>query len=58
MHDGFGLWLCARRLYRGRFIWADEDGTGRKPLTRAQLNALIIGLPWLYADEPREIALV
>ena len=24
VHDGFGLWLCARRLYRGRFVWADE----------------------------------
>jgi transposase len=58
VHDGFGLWLCSRRLYRGRFVWADEDGVGRKLLTRAQFDALIIGLPWLHADEPREIALV
>jgi len=58
VHDGFGVWLCARRLYRGRFVWADEDGGGRKALTRAQFEALVIGLPWLYADEQREIALV
>jgi len=45
VHDGFGLWLCARRLYRGRFTWADEVGAARKPRTRAELNALIIGLP-------------
>jgi hypothetical protein len=22
VHDGFGLWLCARRLYEGSFIRA------------------------------------
>jgi hypothetical protein len=22
LHDGFGLWLCARRLYEGGFIRA------------------------------------
>jgi transposase len=58
VHDGFGLWLCSRRLYRGRFVWADEDGGGRKVLSRAQFDALVIGLPWLYADAQREIALV
>lgn len=58
VHDGFGLWLCARRLYRGRFVRADEDGAGRKVLSRAQFDALVIGLPWLYAEAPREIALV
>jgi transposase len=30
VHDGFGLWLCARRLYEGSFIRASlsqERGT-------------------------------
>jgi transposase len=58
VHDGFGLWLCARRLYRGRFVWGDEDGAGRTPLSRAQFDALVIGLPWQYAGVEREIALV
>ena len=22
VHDGIGIWLCARRLHQGRFIWA------------------------------------
>src|SRR5439155_24677648 len=21
VHDGIGIWLCARRLHQGRFIW-------------------------------------
>ena len=58
VHDGFGLWLCSRRLYRGRFVWTDEDGAGRKMISRAQFDALVIGLPWRYAEAPREIALV
>ena len=58
VHDGFGLWSCSRRLYRGCFVWADEDGAGRKMISRAQFDALVIGLPSLYAATPREIALV
>ena len=23
VHDGFGIWLCARRLHRGRFVLGD-----------------------------------
>ena len=23
VHDGFGIWLAARRLHRGKFIWAE-----------------------------------
>lgn len=53
VHDGFGLWLAARRLHQGRFvppkIWQDT----RIELCHEQLSALVIGLPWhrLGADK-------
>lgn len=51
LHDGFGLWLCTRRLHQGSLHWPDGD----KPqieLTQPQWQALTIGLPWrrLQAD--------
>ena len=45
VHDGFGIWLAARRLHQGKFIWA----SGVAPtlsLQHAQLDALVLGLPW------------
>ena len=44
VHDGIGVWLAARRLNVGRFIWP-HDG-GNLSLTRSQFDALILGLPW------------
>jgi len=46
VHDGFGLWLCARRLHRGGFVWADARARATQPITTGQLAALIVGLPW------------
>lgn len=46
VHDGFGLWLCARRLHRGGFVWASVREGGAVSLTAEQLQALVIGLPW------------
>jgi transposase len=46
VHDGFGLWLCARRLHRGRFIWANTAAGREVSLTQMQLDALVLGLPW------------
>ena len=45
VHDGFGVWLAVRRLHQGRFIWA-SIGTGKLALSREQLDALVLGLPW------------
>lgn len=46
VHDCFGLWLAAWRLYQGRFaqpkIWQGQ----RIELCHEQLYALVIGLPW------------
>lgn len=44
VHDGWGLWLAVRRLHQGRFDWS-EDGA-RVELSRAQFDALVVGLPW------------
>ena len=46
VHDGIGIWLCARRLHRGRFIWASAESESRLTITIEQLQALLIGLPW------------
>jgi transposase len=48
VHDGFGVWCAARRLNAGRFAWV--PGTSTAPvslsLTKAQFDALVLGLPW------------
>lgn len=46
IHDGIGIWLCARRLHRGRFIWANLSAGLEVCLTAQQLDALLLGLPW------------
>jgi transposase len=46
VHDGIGIWLCARRLNRGRFIWANTASGLQVSLTSQQLDTLILGLPW------------
>jgi transposase len=44
MHDGIGIWLAARRLHQGKFVWA-ALGSANCQLERAQLDALVLGLP-------------
>jgi len=47
VHDGYGLWLAQRQLLQGRFHWPESaSGQARAVLTRAQFDALILGLPW------------
>ena len=45
VHDGIGVWLAARRLNQGRFVWTN-DGAPSVGLTREQFEALVLGLPW------------
>lgn len=48
VHDGFGVWCATRRLNQGRFVWPSGGSSLQQPaLTRAQFDALIVGLPWL-----------
>jgi len=51
VHDGYGLWLAQRQLKQGRFHWPTQAGANAPQassvvLTRAQFDALILGLPW------------
>jgi transposase len=46
VHDGIGIWLAARRLYQGRFIWPGGGAGAPQSITREQLDALVLGLPW------------
>ena len=46
VHDGIGIWLCARRLHQGRFVWADAVSAPRLLLSYEQMQALLIGVPW------------
>lgn len=46
VHDGVGIWLAARRLHKGKFVWPQDDGGRTRGLSRVQLDALVVGLPW------------
>ena len=47
VHDEIGIWLAARRLNQGHFVWT-HAGDERKhhALTQKQLAGLVVGLPW------------
>lgn len=51
VHDGIGVWLCARRLHQGHFVWPTPGGTPQISLSRAQFDALVLGLPWQRIGE-------
>ena len=50
VHDGIGVWLVARRLHQGKFVWP-RDAASTLTLTRAQFDALVLGLPWQRLGE-------
>lgn len=51
IHDGLGVWLCARRLNQGKFHWLEAWRGTLHSLTAEQLSALVIGLPWQRLGE-------
>lgn len=52
--DGTGVWLCHRRLHRGRFAWPDCN-TPTATLTAQQWNWLITGIEWQRLDAPAPV---
>jgi transposase len=40
------IWLTARRLHQGRFTWPASATGVSWTLSPAQLDALVLGLPW------------
>ena len=57
VHDGLGIWLVARRLHQGKFVWAARDSASCQ-LERTQLDALVLGLPWARIGSTGVITLV
>ena len=57
VHDGIGIWLAARRLHQGKFVWPAEGQT-RLGLERVQLDALVMGLPWQRVGQAGVITVV
>ena len=58
VHDGFGLWLAARRLHQGRFVPAPTWQRHPLELNTDQLQALVVGLPWYQVGDDKAIALL
>jgi transposase len=56
VYDGFGIWLAARRLSKGRFVWTDGHSAIAVALNLEQLRALVIGLPWKTLAHDHAIA--
>jgi transposase len=57
VHNGIGLWLVARRLHQGKFVWAAPD-TANCQLERVQFDALVLGLPWQRMGSAGSITMV
>lgn len=57
VHDGIGIWLAARRLHQGKFVWG-ADCVTHCGLERVQLDALVLGLPWQRVGQAGAITVV
>jgi transposase len=57
VYDGFGIWLAARRLNKGRFVWGDAS-VRTVSLNEDQLRALVTGLPWKTLAHGHAISVV
>jgi transposase len=46
VHDGIGIWLAARRLNQGKFVWPAPGINRHYQISTEQLHVLVLGLPW------------
>lgn len=44
--DGSGLWVCAKRLEKGRFGWPETEGARSVTMRAEELAMLVNGLDW------------
>ena len=51
--DGSGLWVCAKRLERGRFRWPAAESGQTKVVLRSEELALLVGGMDLAASQRR-----
>jgi transposase len=42
--DGSGLWVCAKRLEKGRFRWPEAEGRHSVSMRPEELTMLVSGL--------------
>mgnify|MGYP003541723606 CR=1 FL=1 len=56
--DPYGVWLAARRLHKGKFVWTALREGGAVELDIQQLRSLIVGLPWHYAGKNHAISVL
>jgi transposase len=57
VHDGIGIWLAARRLNAGKFVWP-KNGSAVLTLSQPHFDALVLGLPWQRVGEAGVITVV
>jgi len=58
VHDGIGVWLAARRLNRGKFVWADALRGPHIAVDSEQWQALVLGLPWQHVGAAGAISVL
>ena len=51
--DGSGLWVCAKRLEKGRFAWPSATRAGSVSMRPEELAMLLNGLDFTQAKERR-----
>jgi transposase len=52
--DGSGLWVCAKRLEKGRFSWPQVgDAQGKVTLSQEELTLLVSGIDLTQTERKR-----
>ena len=57
-HWAIGIWLCARRLNQGRFLWANASLGMQMSMARERLDPHVLGVPWQRVEAAGVITVV